>query len=267
MDSKTVLNNFYKVASPFYKSLLKLVSSSGGVGDLKFVIDYNLMDPGQYDSFNKVITINPNLLKESGDIVQIQNAIHDVIMHELLHYLTVDVIKTDKSKLSAEQRKWVMSLENLFKSTQDKILNDPKHSAKLNEAIEQVNKEGGFLSASDKSMYYGLTNIYDFISMLMSDVEFQNFMNETQHSKEKSIVDRFIEVITELIKALGINVKDQSVLKEGITNIVNLINERNNVSLSSTENQRSIITSNRNELIKNNISNIVKNLNLKSNCK
>ena len=103
--------------------------------------------------------------------------------------------------------------------------------------------------------------------MLMSDVEFQNFMNETQHSKEKSIVDRFIEVITELIKALGINVKDQSVLKEGIINIVNLINERNNVSLSSTENQRSIITSNRNELIKNNISNIVKNLNLKSNCK
>lgn len=267
MDSKTVLNNFYKVASPFYKSLLKLVSSSGGVGDLKFVIDYNLMDPGQYDSFNKVITINPNLLKESGDVVQIQNAIHDVIIHELLHYLTVDVIKTDKSKLSAEQKKWVMSLENLFKSTQEKILNDPKHSAKLNEAIEQVNKEGGFLSASDKSMYYGLTNIYDFISMLMSDVEFQNFMNETQHSKEKSIVDRFIEVITELIKALGINVKDQSVLKEGIINIVNLINERNNVSLSSTENQRSIITSNRNELIKNNISNIVKNLNLKSNCK
>jgi hypothetical protein len=92
-------------------------------------------------------------------------------------------------------------------------------------------------------------------------------MNETQHSKEKSIVDRFIEVITELIKALGINVKDQSVLKEGITNIVNLINERNNVSLSSTENQRSIITSNRNELIKNNISNIIDNLNLKTNCK
>jgi hypothetical protein len=266
MDSKTILNSFYKVASPFYKSLLKLVSKSGGVNDLTFVIDYNLMDPGQYDSFNKVITINPNLLKDSGDVVQIKNAIHDVIMHELLHYLTVDVIKTDKSKLSAEQKKWVMSLENLFKSTQEKILNDPKHSAKLNEAIEQVNKEGGFLSASDKSMYYGLTNIYDFISMLMSDVEFQNFMNETQHSKEKSIIDRFIEVITELIKALGIDVKDQSVLKEGITNIVNLINERNNLPLSNEVN-KSIKTSLKEDIIKNNISNIIDNLNLKTNCK
>jgi hypothetical protein len=267
MDSKTILNNFYKVASPFYKSLLKLVSDSGGVNNLRFNIDYNLMDPGQYDSFNKVITINPNLLKDSGDVVQIKNAIHDVIMHELLHYLTVDTINADKSKLSAEQRKWVMSLENLFKATQAKLLNDPIHSAKLKEAIEQVNKEGGFLSASDKSMYYGLTNIYDFISMLMSDNEFQNFMNTIEHSADKSIIERFIELVTKLIESLGIKVKDQSVLNEGIKNIVYLINERNNVSLSSVENQRSIITSNRNELIKNNISNIIDNLNLKTNCK
>jgi hypothetical protein len=56
----------------------------------------------------------------------------------------------------------------------------------------------------DKSMYYGLTNIHDFVSMLMTDKDFRNFMNNVKFNGEKSIIDRFIELLANIFKELGL---------------------------------------------------------------
>jgi hypothetical protein len=239
-NTKTALNNLYKDAEPFYKEILSLVSKTGGVGNLQIIIDETLANPGTYNKFEKIIKVNPKLAFESDP--ENINALQDVIMHELMHHLTVNIIEMDKSKLTPEQRKWVMALENLFKTTQERILKDPKHAENLRNAINEVNKEDGVLSVKDKSFYYGLTNINEFASMLMTDKEFRSFMNNTPYSEEKSLLERFIDIFAKLLEALGITVKDEMVLKEGIKNIIGIVSSRSVEETSTTEELKSIST-------------------------
>jgi hypothetical protein len=239
-NTKTALNNLYKDAEPFYKEILSLVSKTGSVGNLQIIIDETLANPGTYNKFEKIIKVNPKLAFESDP--ENINALQDVIMHELMHHLTVNIIEMDKSKLTPEQRKWVMALENLFKTTQERILKDPKHAENLRNAINEVNKEDGVLSVKDKSFYYGLTNINEFVSMLMTDKEFRSFMNNTPYSGEKSLLERFIDIFAKLLEALGITVKDEMVLKEGIKNIIGIVSSRSVEETSTTEELKSIST-------------------------
>ena len=269
-DSKKILNKLYKSASGLNKQILDLVSKTGGIGDLKFIIDDKATNPGAYDPATKTITINPSLAIEDNvyDLDIATQQIHDVVMHELVHHVTADLLNADLRTLTADQRKWVISLNNLFETVQNRMLNDPNHSEALQRAIEQTTTEGGYLSAADKSQYYGLTNVHDFASMMMSDAGFREFMNNTKFDGNKSILDRFLDILTNILKALGINVKDDSVLKEGITNIVGLIESRNQKAQESENTiQKSIATkSSKVEMISDNFEELSKILNIKSNC-
>jgi predicted SprT family Zn-dependent metalloprotease len=265
-NASSILNTVYKNTTPFYKEILKLVSKTGGIGNLKIVVDENMTDPGSYDLYNETITINPNLAFElnPGNA----NALYDVLIHELLHHVTAKIVNADKSTLTLEQRKWVISLENLFKFTQDKILNDPIHSENLRKTIEQVNKEGGFLSVKDKSMYYGLTNINEFISMLMSDADFRSFMNNVSYSGEKSLFERFIDIFVNILKSLGVTVKDDTVLKEGIGNIIGIIESRNEENAATNQTLKSIKTQTFVDgIVESEFEKIIKYLDIKTKCK
>lgn len=269
-DTKKILNKIYKTATPLNKQLLDLVSKTGGVNGLKIIVDNKAINPGSYDPATKVMIINPSLAIEDNvdDIDVATQQIHDVVMHELIHYVTADLLNADIRTLTPDQRKWVISLNNLFKTVQDRMLNDPNHSEALQRAIEQVNSEGGYLSASDKSQYYGLTNVHDFVSMLMSDAGFREFMNNVKFDGNKSILDRFLDILTNILKALGINVKDDSVLKEGVTNIVGLVESRNQKAQNNQNDiQRSIATkSSKVEMVTDNFEELLKILNIKSYC-
>ncbi len=265
-NASSILNTVYKNTTPFYKEILKLVSKTGGIGNLKIVVDENMTDPGSYDLYNETITINPNLAFElnPGNA----NALYDVLIHELLHHVTAKIVNADKSTLTLEQRKWVVSLENLFKFTQDKILNDPIHSENLRKTIEQVNKEGGFLSVKDKSMYYGLTNMNEFISMLMSDADFRSFMNNVSYSGEKSLFERFIDIFVNILKSLGVTVKDDTVLKEGIGNIIGIIESRNEGNVATNQTLKSIKTQTFVDgIVESEFEKIIKYLDIKTKCK
>jgi DNA polymerase III delta prime subunit len=265
-NASSILNTVYKNTTPFYKEILKLVSKTGGIGNLKIVVDENMTDPGSYDLYNETITINPNLAFElnPGNA----NALYDVLIHELLHHVTAKIVNADKSTLTLEQRKWVVSLENLFKFTQDKILNDPIHGENLRKTIEQVNKEGGFLSVKDKSMYYGLTNINEFISMLMSDADFRSFMNNVSYSGEKSLFERFIDIFVNILKSLGVTVKDDTVLKEGIGNIIGIIESRNEGNVATNQTLKSIKTQTFVDgIVESEFEKIIKYLDIKTKCK
>ena len=266
-DAKTILNSLYKSnISPFYKQVLDLVGKTGGVGNLKIIVDETMTDPGSYNRYEQTIRINPKLAFESdSDNI---NALYDVIIHELFHHVTANIIEMDKSKLTPDQRKWVISLENLFKSTQEKILNDPAHSDNLKNAIAQVNKEGGFLSAKDKSFYYGLTNIHDFVSMLMSDENFRDFMNNTSYSGEKTLMERFIDIFVNILKALGISVKEDSVLKEGIKNVIGIVESRNQNDAQTDQTLKSIKTKSfLDGIVESEFDKIINYLDIKTKCK
>lgn len=188
-------------------------------------------------------------------------------MHEILHHVTSDLLNANPLALSAEQRKWAISLKNLFKATQEKFLNDPRHSEKLKAAIAETKKEGGFLSQADKSMYYGLTNVDDFVSMLMTDQTFRELMNNTTYEGNKSMLDRFMEILSKILQALGVQVKDESVLKEGVTNIVGLIESRPTGLIDNAAPFKSIATeSAKSKLIKENFESLVETLDIKKQC-
>ena len=262
---KAFIDRFYKETTAFNKSVIGAIVKSGIVTPFKIVIDNKLKDPGQYDNFTKTLTINPKLaIGDTTDLDGIKQKIHEVIMHEIMHHMTADFLNAKPETLSAEQRKWVESLTNLFDTVQQRMLNDPNHKDALQKAMDQVNNNG-FLSASDKSLYYGLTNVHDFVSMLMTDQGFQDFMNNTTFDGQKSFFDKFVDLINNLLKVLGINVKDDSVLKEGITNIIGLIQSRNVSDANSI--QKSILAKDARETnISDNFNDIIKFLNIKTNC-
>jgi ABC-type dipeptide/oligopeptide/nickel transport system ATPase component len=266
-DAKKTLNNINNNTTELNRQILSLISKTGGVGSLRIVADFSLEHPGEY--LNNVISINPALAigDDVTDKTIARNQLQEVIMHEVLHHITATLLNADITTLTADQRKWVVSLKNLFNTVQEKMLKDPNHSDKLRDAIEQSNKENGMLSAADKSMYYGLTNVHDFLTMMMTDPGFREFMNNTTYDGNKSMLDRFLDILANILKALGIQVKDNSVLKEGLINIVGLIESRNQVADQTSNLQKSISTkSSKVEMISDNFEELLKILNIKSHC-
>ncbi len=271
VTAKEILNKVYATSSPLYRQLLKLVAETGGVGGLKFVVDETLENPGEYNVGSKIITINPKLAVgediREGDETLAKERLHEVIMHEVMHHVTAYMINADPSSLSLEQRKWVTALKGLFSSTKEKILKDPKHRDALLKAIQEVSADNASLSKKDKSMYYGLTNVHDFVSMLMTDEGFREFMNNTTFEGDKSIFDRFLDILANILKALGIEIKENSVLKEGIGDIVGLIKSREQSNREVSEDVfKSVKTSSKFEYVKDNLSNIVESLNIVKTC-
>ena len=270
-STKDILNAVYKNGSPLIKEILSLVGKTGGVGNLKIIVDRTIKNPGEYDKNTKTIRINPELGISDGikDVRTATSQLHELIVHEVLHHVTNDLLQKDPMTLTGEQRKWVVSLKTLFKTTQEKLLKDPLHAEALRNAIEASKKSNGHLSEKDKSMYYGLTDVNEFVSMLMTDEKFRNFMNETSYEGGKSILDRFIEVLGKILQALGINIKDNSVLKEGLTDIVGLIQSRDGsfIDVNDAGPLRSITTdSAKVKTINENFESLVKTLNIKTQC-
>lgn len=265
-DYKGFLNKLLRVTSDTNKAILTAISKTGAIQPVTFKIDNNQKDMGVYDSSTRTITINPRLAAaDAVDRLDIRNKIHEVIMHELVHHVTVDLLTADQAKLSPEQRKWVKAINNLYDQVQQKVLDDPNHADNLLMALSTVNGEG-FLSATDKSLYYGLTSVYDFVTMMMTDKGFQQFMNNIEFTGEKTILQRFMDLVVSLIKSLGIQVKDNSVLNEGLKNIIGLLESRGPASETSTVQKSPAIQEVNKDYIAANFETIVNVLNIKTKC-
>ena len=267
-DIRRLFNSIFSTGDPFYKELLKAVSAAGGLGKLNVFVDRTIKDPGLYDPTTRTIRINPELAVENAmDVDVIKKNLHDVMIHELMHHTTVHLLDpANRSRLNAEQLKWVKSLENLYNFTYDAVSADPVHGPKLAYAMTTMNSEG-YMTKADKNMYYGLASVQEFVSMLMTSREFQNLLNNIEYTDEKSLFDRFMEIITNLIKALGFDVKDNSVLKEGLNNIINLMGTRSNNAGASTNTQKSIATREKQiKLITENFDSIIESLDIQTVC-
>jgi ribA/ribD-fused uncharacterized protein len=260
-----LLKNIKANANPFNTQVVNSIIKAKP-SPFKVTVDYKAENPGMYDLNSKQITINPTLaIKDYTEIKDKTQALHDVVIHEIMHHLTADLLNADPDTLSVAQKKYVLAIKNLFNDTQKKILNDEEHKEALKNAIEQTNKEGGFLSQADKSKYYGLTNVHDFVSMMMSDKGFRNFMNQTKYSGNKSIIDRFIDILATLLDLFKGQIKEDSVLHEGLSNIIGLLGTRVDDQI-----QRSIRTeeafSFKENVMLDNFNDIIKLLDIKTKC-
>ena len=82
-------------------------------------------------------------------------------------------------------------------------------------------------SSREKSLYYGLTNVHEFVAMTMEDKGFQKMLNKIPFKEDKTILQRIKdlinEYIAELAKEIGFDIKDNSALKSSIEDIIDLV--------------------------------------------
>jgi hypothetical protein len=97
--------------------------------------------------------------------------------------------------------------------------------------MARVKKENN-LTPSDKSMYYGLTSVDEFASMIMTDKTFQKFMNTVMVDEKTglSAMERFkamlLKLFRTLAEALNINIMSGSALEQGVNDVFNLITSK-----------------------------------------
>jgi len=158
-----------------------------------------------------------------------------VIMHEALHGYTASILKrseTDPKSLNDRERMYSAALKQLFRDTHETILNHPQHGDMLRSVMDKVKEPDATLTPEEKSLYYGLTNVHEFASMLFTDKTFQHFMNDTDAKNQKnlSVLERFRNILltlfTTLSKSLGVDIKSDSVLEQGMNEVLNLMGSR-----------------------------------------
>lgn len=234
----------------FYKILIDSLKATGDVSKISVVLSTSITDPALYNTITNQIVINPDLALTDNSTKSRAENLEDLIVHELLHGYTAQSLfklSSKGAKFNVEgERMYATSVKKLFLLAQESVLKNEVHSAKLRSVIAKINdsvfntEADNRLTEEEKSMYYGLTSEHEFVSMLMTDKGFQEFMNTIMvDSSGKSVVSKFGEILkrllTALTKALGIQVKTDSVLDQGIKNITNLLSVIDNASDTQTK--------------------------------
>jgi hypothetical protein len=208
-----------KSANPLHRELAKAILAN--FGKLKGVTFQRDVKErlGAYNNDKSVLFINPNLHKSD-------NEIETSILHETIHALTVNIINQydkDVTKLTPEQQTIVRSLNRLKETVKKEILNDPSESREFDKFLH--NKENKLpLGVEAIGSYYGVYNTREFVTMALTSPAFQRKLNDITFDGEKTMWDRFKEIINDLLKSIGFDIKKGSVLEKAINDSIALIN-------------------------------------------
>ena len=182
-------------------------------------------DPTVRGSFNystNIITINPSTTYSDEDFEK-------VILHELIHNLTGYTIKEwqfDPNSVTKEQDRIITSLDRLSKAFINKINEDPIKKKEFEDFIKAF-KEGKGISEFQISKYYGAYDLREFVTMAMTDMDFQKILNNIPFNSTKTMLDRFIELVKNILNSMGFKITPGSILEHSVENIVELINLTN----------------------------------------
>jgi hypothetical protein len=254
---KSVLSKFSKTTNnAFYKTVLDLFKKVG-YPDITVAVSTASKDPGSYSPSEKTIVVNPELALRDDPTKTRKENLENLIMHEAIHAYTADILeklKTGDKSLNTAQRTYGTAVKQLYKMSVEKVMADPEHKDKLTGILDKLSGDNAYLTPTDKSMYYGLTSVDEFASMLLTDKTFQNFMNETQiqESTKLSALDQFKKLLSKLFKALaeafGVKIESGSALEQGVNDVFNLISVSQDGTVSSTENQLTLFSTSTKQL-------------------
>jgi hypothetical protein len=142
-------------------------------------------------------------------------------------------LRENDPTLTQRERYFAVQIKNLFRDTVERVLDNYEHGDGLRFVQYKVGEgmfNGEAITPEQKSLYYGLTNEYEFISMLMTDKGFQQFMNSLpalRDENNETVVTKFkkllVKLFTTLAESLGMKVESDTVLSEGVNNIFNLL--------------------------------------------
>jgi hypothetical protein len=196
--------------------------------NFKIVSSRSLDKRGSYNTGTNLLSINPVASTKNSYIGSTRNSVSNLastLLHEAGHALT-----------STEYKRWNQDKANYTHKERAKIFNRLDELKELTisklgiknevDSTRTKHREGTALTEQEKSLYYGLINTEEFITMSMTDPAFMEQLNSVSYGST-TLLQRFINLvsqfITELASNYGIEVKDNGVLKETLHNIFNLV--------------------------------------------
>jgi len=217
-----------KTESPLHKELAKQFLNNltdYPLPTLTTVKDYVV---GVYKASTKTIGLNPKYATSDFEFER-------AILHELVHHFTVGVINA--KDLTPSQERIINSLKVLQKVARDKILAYPELKAEYELFVKNF-ESNNELEEYQVSKYYGLMEsdrgLKEFVTMVMTDYKFQEMLNRIPFTADKTLLDRFLELVNSILSSIGFSVNENSVLKAAVENTVELINLGNKEYVEET---------------------------------
>lgn len=134
----------------------------------------------------------------------------EAILHELTHaFLNSKIV----AKHSPDLKK---VMDTFLENYRDK-LTDVEWLSQI--GVENFNENGW------EHKNHTFSNEAEFASFIMSNSDFQKILSNTQYEGDKSFMQKIKELI---LKILGVDIKTDSKLAEGLSTIINIIEDNNN---------------------------------------
>jgi hypothetical protein len=168
----------------------------------------------------------------------------EIVLHELIHGLTgyklsyyiydkgTDPTSLQLAKqfreampgiaLNKKEEAAVKSIQVLMNQVKQTILKDPKKKAAFNIALTKLRKEEG-LSTAEIDEFYGLSDIREFVTMALTNAEFQKMLNEIEAPSGKTFWKALKERLMRLLNAMGIEIAPGSVLEATVHDVLDLV--------------------------------------------
>ena len=154
------------------------------------------------------------------------------MLHETLHaVLNQYTYSYDAGKLTGKVKVAVERIINLQKEY-EKLVSGEEYT----KFREEVKKDNPDISQADLSKFYGAVNPREFITMVMTDKEFQRILNDIPYqSSGESFFGKFLELLNKFFDAIGFKVNENSMLKAAISDIVTIIESKESIESSNAE--------------------------------
>jgi hypothetical protein len=211
-DSATAYSALTKALTPYVDSELVFK-----LADIK--------PRGIYDK-HSTITIKKSIINDSDRLA-------DTIVHELVHYLTYNQVnkyitvddKTGEVDVEDKAPSYVANLVRIYNNIRKTL-----DQGKLKEVTDQARLDGA-LSPEDRNHFYGFTSIHEFMTMALTNKEFQEQLAKIPYRNTgMSVLDKFKEFVKQVLEALGVKFDENFTAAHAISNIFGIIqteNERN----------------------------------------
>jgi len=172
------------------------------------------------------------------------------LLHESVHHVTLNYLNQNKGSLPYVKLKLLVNSakESLLESELS-IVEEYSKAHKIKDLTERKNKyieieQNSTLSKKELVSLYYLSDIREFVTGVLTDVNFQRKLNNIEFlDTEVNLLDKFVEwlnkLINEIANNLSIPINNNSILRSSIQNIIELMQdiEENNLSLELSQSE------------------------------
>jgi len=250
--SKAVLNNIIQTGASGYNkvlaqeifnnmdnlpsSMIVKISDQGNDAATWRYIYEETIDPAHTMTIyrNKIEGMN----EDDANSIYMHELLHGLTGYKLMQYVlqgktdtksvnTLNRLKADPNykELTDRERKVAKNIEDLMVAAKKKMRSDPVQSAEYDQFVQDLILRNG-LDASTINKFYGFTDIKEFVSVALTNPDFQRILDSTQYKKDTTFWEALKERLGKLLQALGFEFTEGSILQHTIYETLDLITDR-----------------------------------------